>query len=100
LKNADLAKDRMEQFSSLSLLLSPTGIQNSSEHSRRQKIKNYKKSKNQTRTIQSNELDEMIMNNQMKDVNKLALTDANKDLIDIHKKKEVENNFIMRALRS
>ena len=50
--------------------------------------------------MQGNELDNMIMKKTMKEDNKLALTDANKDLIDIHKKKEVESNFLMRALRS
>jgi len=50
--------------------------------------------------MQGNELDDMIMKKTMKEDNKLALTDANKDLIDIHKKKEVESNFLMRALRS
>ena len=42
----------------------------------------------------------MILKKSLKDVNKLALTDANKELIDIHKKKDIENNFIMRAFKS
>ena len=42
----------------------------------------------------------MILNRSLKEVNKLALTDENKDLIDIHKKKVVEGNFIMKAFKS
>ena len=42
----------------------------------------------------------MILKKTLKDANKLALTDANKDLIEIHKKKEIEENFIMKAFKS
>ena len=60
----------------------------------------YKKNKADHLTLQSNELDDMILKKTLKETNKLALTDANKDLIEIHKQKEVGNNFIMKAFRS
>jgi hypothetical protein len=42
----------------------------------------------------------MILKKTLKESNKLALTDANKDLIEIHKQKEIGDNFIMKAFKS
>ena len=87
-----MAKERLQNFSSLSLLLSPGHI--SLNSSKKAKIASYKKKK-----IQTLELDDMLAEKTLKDANKLAMTEANKELIIIHKKHDIENNFMMKAFK-
>jgi len=39
------------------------------------------------------------MQKALKDANKLVLTDENQELIEIHKKQEIGNNFIMKSFK-